>query len=81
MKCRNKVLAASIELLSVVCFFMVCFIRCALLVSGVSSDVKAGESAGRQLKHVFAAIAFTELPLVSHSNVFNSVLKRVSPHY
>ena len=47
-------------------------VHAALLVSGVSSDVKAGENAGRQLKHDFAAIAFTELPLVSHSNVFNS---------
>jgi hypothetical protein len=47
-------------------------VHAALLVSGVSSDVKAGENAGRQLKHDFAAMAFTELPLVSHSNVFNS---------
>ncbi len=46
-------------------------IHAALLVSGVSSDVKAGENAGRQLKHDFAAIAFTELQLVSHTNVFH----------
>lgn len=44
----------------------------ALLVSGVSSEVTAGENAGRQLKHDFAAIAFTELPLISRSNVFHS---------
>jgi hypothetical protein len=45
----------------------------ALLVSGVSSGVKAGENAGRQLNHDFAAIAFTEVPLVSRSNVLESV--------
>jgi hypothetical protein len=47
-------------------------LHAALLVSGVSSDVKAGENAGRQLKHDFAAVAFTELPLVSRSNIFHS---------
>lgn len=46
-------------------------IHAALLVSGVSSDVKAGENAGRQLKHDFVAIAFTELPLVSRTNAFS----------
>ena len=44
-----------------------------MAVSGVSSDVKAGENAGRQLKHDFAAIAFTELPLLSRGNEFKSV--------
>ncbi len=48
-------------------------VHAALLVSGVGSDVKAGENAGRQLNHDFAAIAFTELPLVSRSNVLESV--------
>ena len=47
-------------------------IHAALLESDVSSDVKAGENAGRQLKHDFAVIAFTELPLLSRSNVFSS---------
>lgn len=47
-------------------------LHAALLANGVSSDVKAGENAGRRLTHDFAAIAFTELPLVSHSNVFHS---------
>lgn len=49
-----------------------CELHAALLVNGISSDVTAGENAGRQLKHDFAAIAFTELPLVSRSNVFHS---------
>lgn len=47
-------------------------IHAALLVSGIVSDVKAGENAGRQLKHDFAVIAFTELPFLSRSNIFSS---------
>jgi hypothetical protein len=47
-------------------------LHAALLANGVRSDVKAGENAGRQLEHDFAALAFIELPLVSRSNVFNS---------
>jgi hypothetical protein len=47
-------------------------VHAALLVSGVGSEVKAGENAGRQLKHDFAALAFTELPLLSRSNVFQA---------
>ena len=53
-------------------------IHAALLVSGVSSDVKAGENAGRQLKHDFAVIAFTELPLLSRSNFFQSTFVLVA---
>ena len=45
-------------------------VHAVLLVSGISSDVKAGENVGRQLKHDFVAIVFTELPLVSRTNIF-----------
>jgi len=47
-------------------------LHAALLASGVRSEVKAGENAGRQLNHDFAAIAFTELPLVSRTNIFRA---------
>jgi hypothetical protein len=42
----------------------------ALLVSGVGSDVKAGENAGRHLDHDFAALNLTEQPLVGKTNEF-----------
>jgi hypothetical protein len=47
-------------------------VHAALLVSGVSSEVTAGENARRHLNHDFAAIAFTEVPLVSRSNILKS---------
>jgi hypothetical protein len=43
-------------------------VHAALLASGVSSDVKAGENAGRLLAHDFVVAAFTEVPLVGRSN-------------
>ena len=42
----------------------------ALLVSDVSSDVKAGENAGRRLNHDFAVLNLKEQPLVSKTNQF-----------
>ena len=42
----------------------------ALLVSGVGSDVTAGENAGHHLDHDFAALTLTEQPLVSKTNEF-----------
>jgi hypothetical protein len=47
-------------------------VHAALIVSGVSSDVKAGENSGRQLKHDFIAVAFNSAPLVNSSNVLAS---------
>jgi hypothetical protein len=39
-----------------------------LLVSGVGSDVTAGENSGRHLNHDFVALSLTEQPLVSKTN-------------
>ena len=42
----------------------------ALLVSGVGSDIKAGENSGRHLEHDFVALNLTEQPLVGKTNEF-----------
>ena len=43
-------------------------VTAALLVSGLSSDVKAGENAGRHLNHDFAALSFITRSLTSQTN-------------
>jgi hypothetical protein len=48
-------------------------VHAALLASGVSSDVKAGENSGRRLDHDFVVAAFTEVPMLVHSNEWSSM--------
>lgn len=48
------------------------FLHTALLVSGVSSEVTAGENAGRRLDHDFVVLALNEQPLVSKTNEFRA---------
>jgi hypothetical protein len=43
-------------------------VTAALLVSGLSSDVKAGENAGRHLNHDFAALSLITRTLTSQTN-------------
>lgn len=45
-------------------------VNAALLVSDTSSDVKAGENAGRHLNHDFAALSLITRPLASQANGF-----------
>ena len=49
-------------------------INAALLVSGLGSDVKAGENSGRHLKHDFVAIALVNQPLFRKDNGFKGVV-------
>src|SRR5271168_563615 len=45
-------------------------INAALLVSGLGSDVKAGENSGRRLNHDFAVISLINRPLVRENDGF-----------
>jgi hypothetical protein len=45
-------------------------VNAALLVSGLGSDVKAGENSGRHLNHDFAVIALVNRPLVRANDGF-----------
>ena len=45
-------------------------VTAALLVSGIGSDVRAGENAGRHLNHDFAALSLVTRPLTSVTNGF-----------
>jgi hypothetical protein len=46
----------------------------ALLISGVSSEVKAGENAGRRLNHDFAALTLIDQPLVRANDAFQATV-------
>jgi hypothetical protein len=45
-------------------------VTAAVLVSGLSSDVNAGENSGRHLNHDFAALSLITRPLVGQTNGF-----------
>ena len=45
-------------------------LNAALLVSGFGRDVKAGENAGRHLRHDFAALTLIHQPLARENNEF-----------
>jgi len=47
-------------------------IHACLLVSGVGSDVKAGENEGRRLDHDFAALTLVESAMLQSSTVFRA---------
>lgn len=57
----------------------ICELYAALLVSGVSSEVKAGENAGRHLAHDFAALRLQDQPLVSKTNEFKGTFTLALP--
>jgi hypothetical protein len=48
-------------------------VNAALLLSGLGSDVKAGENSGRHLIHDFVAVALINRPLASEGNGFEGV--------
>ena len=45
-------------------------VRAALLASGLSSDVKAGENSGRRLNHDFVAVSLVKVPLKKQGAAF-----------
>ena len=45
-------------------------VNAALLISGVGSDVKAGENSGRHLKHDFVVLKLVRQPLVRRNDGF-----------
>jgi hypothetical protein len=47
-------------------------VHSALLGSGLFSDVKAGENAGRRLRHDFTVLGFTEQPMVRKNSGFQA---------
>jgi hypothetical protein len=49
-------------------------IYAALLISGVSSEVKAGENQGRTLKHDFAAVKFQNAPAIQNGSVVEGAI-------
>jgi hypothetical protein len=54
-------------------------IHLALLVSGVSVDVKAGENSGRHLVHDFVAVAIADVPMVRREDSWQATLSIHSP--
>ena len=48
-------------------------VNAALLVSGLGSDVKSGENAGRHLQHDFAVLKFIHQPLTGKDDEFQGI--------
>ena len=54
-------------------------IHAALLVSELSSDVKAGENSGRRLNHDFVAVTLVKKPLASYGREFRGTFEAIPP--